>query len=185
RLRHADRARRGLDARRLEGLHELPKAQSLDAAEQVLRLHLETVEGDLILLHAAIAEHLDLGTRHTPGRNRRCAVPARLFGSSMESPRWPGSFGLVRTSSVIRSARTGCVIHVLLPCTTYLSPSRAARVRSEARSDPVLGSVKTAVGRISPDAIFGNHCCFCSSVPELRMSSAAISERVPSEPTPI
>src|SRR6516165_4168902 len=55
RLRHADRARRGLDARRLEGLHELPKAQSLDAAEQVLRLHLETVEGDLVLLHAAIS----------------------------------------------------------------------------------------------------------------------------------
>src|SRR5262245_59735320 len=48
RLRHADRARRGLDARRLERLHQLPEAQPLDAAQQVLRLHLETVEGDLV-----------------------------------------------------------------------------------------------------------------------------------------
>jgi hypothetical protein len=34
-------------------------------------------------------------------------------------------------------------------------------------------------------AIFGSHFCFCSSVPPHRISSAAISERVPSEPTPI
>ena len=86
RLRHADRARRGLDARRLKGLHELPKAQSLDAAEQVLRLHLETVEGDFVLLHAAIAEHLDLGTRHTRGRKRMVIRAARLLRQQHGEP---------------------------------------------------------------------------------------------------
>jgi len=59
-------------------------------------------------------------------------------------------------------------------------PSRVARVFSEARSEPVFGSVKTAVGRISPLAIFGRYFRFCAASPPTRMSSAAISERVPS-----
>ncbi|MCE3290939.1 MAG: hypothetical protein K0R83_2951 [Caulobacter sp.] len=49
----------------------------------------------------------------------------------------------------------------------------------------MLGSVKTAVGRISALAIFGSHCAFWSFVPPVRISSAAISERVAREPTPI
>ena len=80
RLRDADGARRGLDARRLEGLHQLLEAQALDAAEQVLRLHLEAVEGDLVFLHAAIAEHLDLGAGHARRRERILVVAARLLG---------------------------------------------------------------------------------------------------------
>ena len=83
------------------------------------------------------------------------------------------------------SARTGWVIQVLLPWTFQTSPSFTALVRSEARSEPVLGSVKTAVGSTSPEASLGSHFSFCASVPPQRMSSAAISERVPSEPTPI
>ena len=38
-----------------------------------------------------------------------------------------------------------------------------------------MGSVNTAVGSTSPEAIFGSHLRFCSSVPPPRMSSAAIS----------
>jgi hypothetical protein len=48
-----------------------------------------------------------------------------------------------------------------------------------------LGSVNTAVGNTSPEASFGSHLRFCSSVPAPMINSAAISERVPSEPTPI
>jgi hypothetical protein len=55
----------------------------------------------------------------------------------------------------------------------------------EAKSEPVFGSVNTAVGSTSPEAIFGSHFSFCSVVPLPRINSAAISERVPSEPTPI
>ncbi len=47
------------------------------------------------------------------------------------------------------------------------------------------GSVNTAVGSTAPDAIFGSQMRFCSSVPPAAINSAAISERVPSEPTPM
>ena len=98
---------------------------------------------------------------------------------------WPFSSGLVRTRQVMMSARTGCVIQVLLPEIFQTSPSLTALVRRLARSEPVFGSVNTAVGSVSPEAMPGRKRCFCSSVPPHRMSSAAISERVPSEPTPI
>ena len=60
-----------------------------------------------------------------------------------------------------------------------------ALVRRAPKSETVLGSVKTAVGKISPLAKPGSHCFFCSSVPPQRINSAAISVLVPSEPTPI
>src|SRR5262249_4013216 len=57
-LRNTDRTRSSLNARRFESLHELFEAEALDPAQQILGLHLEAVEGNLVLLHAAIAEHL-------------------------------------------------------------------------------------------------------------------------------
>ena len=81
--------------------------------------------------------------------------------------------------------RAAWVIQVLLPVISQSSPCLRARVRKDPRSEPVFGSVKTAVGRIAPEARSGSHLAFCSSVPPQRMSSAAISLRVPSEPTPI
>ena len=60
-----------------------------------------------------------------------------------------------------------------------------ALVRSAPKSEPVLGSVKTAVGKISPLAKPGSHCFFCSSVPPQRINSAAISVLVAKEPTPM
>ena len=77
------------------------------------------------------------------------------------------------------------MIQFLAPVTTHLPSLRTARVVSEARSEPVLGSVNTAVGRISPEDSLGSQCAFCASVPPSRISSPAISVRVPSEPTPI
>ena len=79
RLRHADRPRRSLNARRLERLHQLPEAQPLDAAEQILSLHLETVERDLVFFHPAIAEDLDFGARNACGRKWIIIGAARLF----------------------------------------------------------------------------------------------------------
>ena len=60
--------------------HQLLEAQAFDAAEQVLGLHLEAVEGDLVFLHAAIAEHLDLGAGHARRRERIVVGAARLLG---------------------------------------------------------------------------------------------------------
>lgn len=91
----------------------------------------------------------------------------------------------MRTSRVIRSARAAWVIQVLAPVTFQVSPSRTARVRSEPRSDPASGSVKTAVGMIWPEAMAGRKRSFWAGVPWARISSAAISERVPSDPVPI
>jgi hypothetical protein len=45
--------------------------------------------------------------------------------------------------------------------------------------------VNTAVESTSPDASLGSHSRFCASVPPPMISSAAISLRVPSEPTPM
>ena len=79
RLGNADGARRGLDARRFERRHQLLEAEAFDAAKQIFGLHPEAVERDLVFLHAAIAEHLDLGARHA-GRGKRIGVgAARLF----------------------------------------------------------------------------------------------------------
>jgi hypothetical protein len=90
--------------------------------------------------------------------------------------------GTVRASTVITWVRAAWVIQVLLPFRVQ-SPlsSFTAFVRRLPRSEPVLGSVNTAVGRISPDAIRAAISAFCSSVPPHRISSAAISERVPSD----
>src|SRR5438445_6618463 len=61
---------------------ELLEAVAFDAAEQVLRLHLEAVEGDLVFLHAAIAEHLDLGARHAGRRDRGADRKSTRLNSS-------------------------------------------------------------------------------------------------------
>ena len=42
--------------------------------------HLEAVEGDLVFLHAAVAEHLDLAAAHALGREGLAHRAARLFG---------------------------------------------------------------------------------------------------------
>ena len=58
-------------------------------------------------------------------------------------------------------------------------------VLSEAKSEPVLGSEKTAAGSISPEAIFGSHFFFCSSVPPINNNSEEISVLVPRDPMPM
>ena len=63
-----------------ERLHQLLEALALLAAEQRLGGQAETVEGDFVFLHAAVAEHLDFAARHALGRKRVGVVAARLLG---------------------------------------------------------------------------------------------------------
>src|SRR5690606_30101273 len=86
RLRDADGARRRLDARGFEGLHELLEALALLAAEKIFRLHLEIVEAKLELLHAAIAEHADLAAGHALRGERISLAAARLLGEHHRQP---------------------------------------------------------------------------------------------------
>ena len=53
------------------------------------------------------------------------------------------------------------------------------------QDDPLKSSLKTAVGKISPEDIFGNHYFFCSSVTPSLINSAAISALVPIDPIPM
>ena len=76
------------------------------------------------------------------------------------------------------------MIQVLFPLIRYLSPFAFPLVFRWAKSEPISGSEKTAVGKISPLEIFDKYFCFCSSLPPIKISSAAISDLVPSEPTP-
>jgi hypothetical protein len=108
-LRDADGAGGGLDAGALEGLHELLEALALDAAEQVRRRHAEAVEAELVLLHAAVAEHLDLAARSCRSAGKGSAsVPRGFSASSIERPGSRRSRGrCARAWSSRRRARRG------------------------------------------------------------------------------
>jgi hypothetical protein len=65
------------------------------------------------------------------------------------------------------------VIHIFRPSSTQSSPSRRARVRIDAGSDPKSGSVRPKQPIASPLAIRGSHCCFCSSLPQRQIANIA------------
>ena len=75
-----------------ECLHELFETQPLDPAEQVFGLHLETVECNLVLLHAAIAEHFNLGAGHPFCRKRIPVVATRFLGKQHRQTAMAGLF---------------------------------------------------------------------------------------------
>ena len=57
------------------------------------------------------------------------------------------------------------LIQVLVPFTTYASPSRRAVTRIACRSVPQSGSVSARPPRSSPAAKRGRNARFCASVP--------------------
>ena len=65
------------------------------------------------------------------------------------------------------------MIHIFEPSRTQSSPSRRARVRIEAGSEPWSGSVSPKQPIASPAAIRGSHSCLCSSVPQRRIANIA------------
>jgi hypothetical protein len=65
------------------------------------------------------------------------------------------------------------VIHILPPSRTQSDPSRRARVRMPAGSEPWSGSVSPKQPIASPAAIRGSHCCFCASEPCFQMAYMA------------
>ena len=61
------------------------------------------------------------------------------------------------------------MVHTFWPLMTHSSPSSTALVFSDARSEPLLGSLKPWHQRIVPLRICGRNSFFCSSVPHCRM----------------
>ncbi len=118
------------------------------------------------------------GTR-APSRNtsQKWLSPSMVFMGRTSTPGWCmsrisqviplclGASGSVRTSSSQKSATWARVLQIFWPVTTYSSPSRTARVRSDARSDPASGSEKPWHQTLSPRRIRGRWWRRCSSVP--------------------
>ncbi len=80
-------------------------------------------------------------------------------------PTWrrPGSGGLVRAKTRMKSASSAKVHHILEPVMTHSSPSRSARVETAAASEPASGSERAKAPRYSPRAMGGRYWRFCSS----------------------
>jgi hypothetical protein len=101
------------------------------------------------------------------------------------NPRTPSS---VRAHTTATSATPPFVIHIFVPLRIQSLPSRRARVRMLAGSDPKSGSVSPKQPIASPAAIRGSHCCLCSSEPNFQIGNIAsepctdTSERRPLSP---
>jgi hypothetical protein len=79
----------------------------------------------------------------------------------------------VRAHTTARSAIDPLVIHIFVPSSTQSEPSRRARVRIPAGSEPKSGSVRPKQPMTSPLAIWGSHRCFCSWEPQWWMANMA------------
>ena len=71
----------------------------------------------------------------------------------------------VRASSIMRSARCAPDVQIFWPLMMKSSPSRTARVCSDARSEPAPGSLKPWHQNVSPERMPERCSRFCSSVP--------------------
>ncbi len=85
-------------------------------------------------------------------------------------PRTPSS---VCAQTTATSATDPLVIHILRPSSSQSVPSRRARVRIEAGSEPASGSVSPKQPIASPAAIGGNQACLCSSDPKAQIAYMA------------
>ena len=65
------------------------------------------------------------------------------------------------------------MIHIFVPLSTQSVPSRRARVRMLAGSEPASGSVRPKQPIASPVAIRGSQVSFCSSEPCFQMANIA------------
>ena len=100
----------------------------------------------------------------------------------MPSKRGPGSFSTmkaempssVRAARATMPARSPLVTQALVPLMTYSSPSRSARHEMLRVSLPASGSDSDRAPRRSPVAMVGSQRCFCSSVPCVMISVAAM-----------
>ncbi len=66
-------------------------------------------------------------------------------------------------------------MNILVPLITQSDPSRTARVRIPATSDPAPGSVTATAAIFSPEVIDGIQRAFCSGVPAFSRCGEAMS----------
>ena len=88
------------------------------------------------------------------------------------SPRCFGTSQFVRARQRPQSDHQAPVVQIFDPLSTHWSPSRTAVVSAAATSDPPLGSDRNCIHSSSPRRIGGRWRCFCSSVPNSRITAA-------------
>jgi hypothetical protein len=107
--------------------------------------------------------------------NGRHTTPGRSVGMiSTLMPLCFGASGSVRTNVSSQSASCAPEVHTFWPLTTKWSPSRTARVRSDARSDPALGSLMPSDAVRSPRSTGTAQSCFCCSLPNVINDAATM-----------
>ncbi len=117
-------------------------------------------------------------------RSGLTVTPGASIGmASQEIPRCFGACGSVRTSSSHQSATSAWEVQIFEPVTTYASPSRTARVRKEARSEPAPGSLNPWHHTSSPRSTGGSQRARCSAVPSAAMVGPACSRPTKFAPT--
>ena len=84
-----------------------------------------------------------------------------------------GTSGSVRARHTPKSDTCAQVVHTFCPVSTHSSPSRSARMASDARSEPAPGSLKSWHHRSSLRTIGGRKRNRCSSVPWANSAGAA------------
>jgi hypothetical protein len=86
----------------------------------------------------------------------RTVMPGSVMGISRnEMPSCGLALGSVRTRQNSMSAIIAWEVQIFWPSTTQWSPSSTARVRSEARSEPALGSEKPCDQNSRPSRMAG------------------------------
>ncbi len=124
------------------------------------------------------------GTRHDSKRRpwvSEARHPILRYAGSTTSPGVPaGTTMVLMPSSEVRAVTVISVVigvpelvmKALVPSITHSSPSRTARVRVAAASDPASGSVRANAAKARPASRSGSQRCFCSSVPKAKIGLA-------------
>ena len=82
------------------------------------------------------------------------------------SPAWRSSAGgSLRASTKNHWARWAPLVHTLVPVSRQPSATRSARVRTDARSDPLSGSLMPIAKKQRPPAISGRNLLRWGSLP--------------------
>ena len=105
----------------------------------------------------------------------RVSIPGVFISTTTNvSPLCLGTVGSVRTTRMPQSVRCAQLDQTFWPLTIQSSPSRTARVRKLARSEPAEGSEKSWHQVMSPFSVGSIKRARCSSVPCLAMTGSAM-----------
>ena len=95
------------------------------------------------------------------------------------SPACFGTFGSVRATRMPKRQYCAPEVQIFCPLTIQPSPSRSARVRNCARSDPPEGSENNWHQISSPRSAGGAKRARCSGVPQVQIVGIAIARPMP------